>query len=381
MGNRTSKSNESKVDPHSGLTPEEKKELEKAYSYGLETTKKQPRRILGRRNNDTGLNKEGFRQALERLAQSKQQHLFKEIKKLEHQRKDFVDVISETLFDSFDVQNNNEISLQELKQGIAVCLRGTDEDKMKWGFERLLHRRRGGGGRGGDGGRGGGGGGGGGGNSSGGQRRGGRQNSDKERRSKAQDRNEGEGNSSEDEDENTDSQHRRRRGRRRRRRRRKQHGSDSDSDSDDDEQEGEEEEEKEAESNNTTTKTEHHQHRRNPRGPHPQQQQSSSNGTDLARHGEHNRTVHLLTETVGREDLRHEIQRSVATQRKHQRFIETRALVSAQQLCETLNRQLSDARLSELRIATSLHVEAILLKAEGKNQLGLGVFYCRKVYM
>jgi hypothetical protein len=88
-----------------------------------------------------------------------------------------------------------------------------------------------------------------------------------------------------------------------------------------------------------------------------------------------------LTETVGREDLRHEIQRSVATQRKHQRFIETRALVSAQQLCETLNRQLSDARLSELRIATSLHVEAILLKAEGKNQLVLGVFYCRKVYM
>ena len=136
----------------------------------------------------------------------------------------------------------------------------------------------------------------------------------------------------------------------------------------------------------TTTKTEYHQHRRNPRGPQQQQQQqqqSSSNDTDFARHGEHNRTVHLLTETVGREDLRHEIQKSVATQRKHQRFIETRALVSAQQLCETLNRQLSDARLSELRIATSSHVEAILLKAEGKNNwcwvVGLRKFTFKRV--
>jgi len=44
---------------------------------------------------------------------------------------------------------------------------------------------------------------------------------------------------------------------------------------------------------------------------------------------------------VTRFDLRREIQKSVAVQRRHQRFIETRALVSAQQLCETLNKQLS----------------------------------------
>jgi len=135
MGNK-SQASDAKIDTTTGLTAVERKELEKAFKYGQEQAKRGGKKNLLRRNNtdDRGLNKKAFRAALERLAQSKQQNLFKDIKKLQHQRKDFVDVISETLFDSFDIRDDNEISLKELKRGISVCLRGPGRAKNEVGF-------------------------------------------------------------------------------------------------------------------------------------------------------------------------------------------------------------------------------------------------------
>ena len=347
MGNKQTTAIELEIDPNTGLTALENKELENAYKYGQEQTKKQrPRNLLGRsRTTDSdrrGLNRKAFRRALKKLAECKQRHLFKEIKKLKHQRQDFVNVISETLFDSFDVKNNKEISLNELKRGISVCLRGTAEDKMEWGFERLLNRRTKRGTRSGKD-SGGGGGSSGSNNSSSSSSSNSNSNSSSSSRRKNQEYN--------NEDARRGRGNRKYNAKTARRRKRRQSHDQGNSSSDDHSEHGRESKEEGSD-------------------------QGSDEGSDDEDKEEDEEEVvgkapvgggapiNLMVDTVNREDLRLEIQKSVAIQRRHQRFIETRALVSAQQLCETLNRQLSDARLSDLRIATSSHVEAILLKAE-----------------
>lgn len=336
MGNKQGNAANAKVDPHTNLTDAERKELEKAFNFGMQQqTKEEPRsRMLGRRMpggyhlggssssssggdderaRKKGLNKVGFRAALDRLAASKHQHLFRDIKKLEHQRKDFVDVISEILFDSFDVRNNNEISLGELKLGISVCLRGTNEAKIEWGFRRLVNRRRQ------DGGGGGSGSGNGSGGSSGKRRSGKGQNrkTGEEEEEGGEDREDGE----EDGEESGEDKEggRRRRGGRNRGHHKDKRGRNGRSSEGRGrgrgrrrEEDGDEEDEDEEESGSSGNASRRH-----------------DGGTKIGR------------PVVTRFDLRREIQKSVAVQRRHQRFIETRALVSAQQLCETLNKQLS----------------------------------------
>ena len=337
MGNKQGNAANAKVDPHTNLTEAERKELEKAFHFGMQQqTKEEPRsRMLGRRMpggyhlggssssssggdderaRKKGLNKVGFRAALDRLAASKHQNLFRDIKKLEHQRKDFVDVISEILFDSFDVRNNNEISLGELKLGISVCLRGTNEAKIEWGFRRLVNRRRQDGGGGGSGS--GSGGSGSGSGSGSGKRRGGKgknRKEDGEEEEGGEDREDGE-EEGEESGEDKDGGRRRRGGRNRRHHKdeRGRNGRSSGGRGRRREENGDEEDEDEEESGSSGNTSRRH-----------------DGGTKIGR------------SVVTRFDLRREIQKSVAVQRRHQRFIETRALVSAQQLCETLNKQLS----------------------------------------
>ena len=316
MGNKQNSAADIKVDPKTGLTESEKRELQKAYDFSKKKTTENDKK--------RGLNRDGFYIAVERLAQSNKQNLFEEIKKLKHQRTDFVKVISETLFDSFDVQNNDEISLEELMEGIAVCMcddvdtpedkktegRKTTEDKMKWGFRRLVHHSR------------------------------------PKMKGKNEDLRGTEGMSS---GSGYDNNHRS--GKKSSKSRGSRSQAKSDSSSGD-----------EGGSDYGISDHGSYSDRKEDR--------SSNNSNRLRRRrGKINVKTDAVADDiysyyVTENDLRRVIENSVKIQRKHQHFIETRALVSAQQLCETLNRQLSDARLSELRLATASHVEQILLKAE-----------------
>ena len=324
MGNKQSQDN-AKIDITTGLTDIERKELEKAFKYGQDAakTKNKSKMMNFKRStavDDRGLNKKAFRAALERLAQSKtkQINLFKDIKKLANQRKDFVDVVSETLFDSFDVYNNNEISLDELKRGISICLRGTAEQKIKWGFERLLNRRI-------------------------------------ISTNNTNDTNDTNNNDNDNNDKRSSQKNTNKTNRKNERRRNRGRTSSSE----DPDQEDKEEKEKK----HTPTSSRH-------------KKSNGKKSRNAIIKGTSNSSFDTL-DVVTKEDLQREIQVSVEIQRRHQRFIETRACLSAQQLCETLNRQLSDARLQELRYATTIHVERILTKAE--NTIEEQVEHCMRL--
>ena len=379
-------------------------------------------RLAGRNLRDKSLQQPGFQAALEKLATNKYS-LFPDLCKLDGVRADTMEVVSGLLFDCFDIHNNKQISYSELQQGLAMYLRGTQKQRVEWAFKRMtnrvdpsraakahLNRTWAGGGREEEEG----GGGGGGGGESKRARRGGEGGAGDQGNGGAGTGNDDDGGEGDGDNIDTDNRHSR------------EHDSRNSHDHYSDVRDSEFSDERNSDEHESDDERRRRRQRSRPRSRGEQRRgrrwrkgkakhggggdrsgaRNHGDGTwrgrrsaensddDDSREDSHDdshadfqddggdgdedddrtrgrgrgrRGVHTVTNPkriVFREDVEEMVRHGVQVQRKHQSFLENHALSSAVKLCESLGRQLSDARLGELRRATAMHIDAILTKAE-----------------